>query len=483
MNARVGKNILRLFTTAMYGNPLLLYREYIQNAADSIDDSRKDNNRFEPRIDIFIDQSERMVSIRDNGSGIADANFLSCMTGLGCSSKKYMVSSRGLWGIGRLSGIGYCKHLSFKTKAAGEGQISNFDWDVVHFSKLLMSSDDSIDALSLVKKATSFSQESCDPSDESFFQVTLHDVIRHGNDIILNEDAVKKFLEQIAPVPFASEFKFHRDINEFLSPHVDVSGISIYLNNSEEPICRPFRNKFSLSSQLEDSFTELEPIQIPGHGDQLAAVGWIAHHNYFGSLQHNQSIAGLRIRCGNIQVGDNRILLDIFPEERFNSWCVGEIHIIDERLVPNGSRDNFENNAFYRELVSRLKLNGRAIARLCRSKSSERNMLRKFEKRASYFIGCMNLIEKGLIEGDLRKKLESQIEDFHAKINSADLPMCEKTPHLKQLVSNNFSVSTKMKEKHSNSNGRKIVAMIFNHSNNEYEALSLAERIVAEEGL
>ena len=59
----------------------------------------------------------------------------------------------------------------------------------------------------------------------------------------------------------------------------------------------------------------------------------------------------------------------------------------------------------------------------------------------------------------------------------------KKTPHLKQLVSNNFSVPIKMEGRHPNSNGRKIVAMIFNHSNNEYEALSLAERIVAEEGL
>ena len=37
------------------------------------------------------------------------------------------------------------------------------------------------------------------------------------------------------------------------------------------------------------------------------------------------------------------ILQEIFKEKRFNSWCVGEIHILDNRIMANGRRDNFEN--------------------------------------------------------------------------------------------------------------------------------------------
>jgi hypothetical protein len=45
------------------------------------------------------------------------------------------------------------------------------------------------------------------------------------------------------------------------------------------------------------------------------------------------------VRCGNIQVGDDRMFEELFPEARFNGWSVGELHVIDPRIIPNGRRD------------------------------------------------------------------------------------------------------------------------------------------------
>ena len=38
----IGKDILELLSNAMYVEPLTIYREYLQNSADSIDDAVKD---------------------------------------------------------------------------------------------------------------------------------------------------------------------------------------------------------------------------------------------------------------------------------------------------------------------------------------------------------------------------------------------------------------------------------------------------------
>ena len=38
---RIGKNILENLTTGMYPDSRFIYREYIQNAADAIDDAIK----------------------------------------------------------------------------------------------------------------------------------------------------------------------------------------------------------------------------------------------------------------------------------------------------------------------------------------------------------------------------------------------------------------------------------------------------------
>lgn len=37
----IGKNVIESLTTGMYENPLFVYREYIQNAADAVDHAVK----------------------------------------------------------------------------------------------------------------------------------------------------------------------------------------------------------------------------------------------------------------------------------------------------------------------------------------------------------------------------------------------------------------------------------------------------------
>ena len=67
------------------------------------------------------------------------------------------------------------------------------------------------------------------------------------------------------------------------------------------------------------------------------------------------------MRSGNIQIGTNGILEDLFIETRFNSWCVGEIHVIDSRIIPNGRRDHYEQNVHYTNLINQLSPIAREI--------------------------------------------------------------------------------------------------------------------------
>ena len=64
----IGSDILSLITVGMYNEPLTIYREYIQNSADSIANSRWPNNG---KITISIDVLNRNVIIRDNGPGLS----------------------------------------------------------------------------------------------------------------------------------------------------------------------------------------------------------------------------------------------------------------------------------------------------------------------------------------------------------------------------------------------------------------------------
>src|SRR5262249_49005097 len=111
----VGKDVLELLSSAMYIDPLSIYREYVQNAADSIDEANGRhllNGNDQGRIDIAINPQERKIRIRDNGIGLGRAAFVDTLISLG-ASKKRGSKERGFRGVGRLGGLGYCQELIF----------------------------------------------------------------------------------------------------------------------------------------------------------------------------------------------------------------------------------------------------------------------------------------------------------------------------------------------------------------------------------
>jgi hypothetical protein len=76
------------------------------------------------------------------------------------------------------------------------------------------------------------------------------------------------------------------------------------------------------------------------------------------------------------QIGESNLLDFLFPEPRFNAWCVGEFHVLDPRIIPNGRRDHFETNAPFHDLLNHLTPIARSIATRCRTSS----VLRKWER-------------------------------------------------------------------------------------------------------
>lgn len=137
-----------------------------------------------------------------------------------------------------------------------------------------------------------------------------------------------------------------------------------------------------MSDTLEDRYSEIELMTLTDLDGGIAALGWILHHHYLGSITVRSHIGGLRARVGNVQIGSEALLEDFFPEVRFNGWAVGELHVLDPRILPNARRDNFEQNVHYSNLTAQLEPVARQIARRARTASIARNQLRKEELAA-----------------------------------------------------------------------------------------------------
>jgi hypothetical protein len=370
----VGKDILELLSSAMYVDPLTIYREFVQNAADAIDEAERQGlyqGGIKPRIDITLNLQSRTVKVRDNGTGIPPNWVARRLSSLG-ASKKRGKGARGFRGVGRLSGLAYCQELIFRTKVADDDRVYEMHWDCRKLKELLRDHESHGDLDSILHAIITVDSLPSVDDPPHFFEVELCHVFRHKNDHLLNEAAISHYLAQVAPVPFSPTFAFGPQIQQFLGEFNTGKTYNIFINDSKTCIVRPFQSEFEAKKGIKNSVARLETFQIPGVNDGIDAIGWILHHDYLGALSENLGIKGLRIRVGNIQIGDANTLQSVFPESRFNSWAIGEVHILNPRLVPNGRRDDFEQNIHYTNLLTHIAPTGKTIAKACRDCSAAR---------------------------------------------------------------------------------------------------------------
>lgn len=409
----LGKDVLELLSTSMYVDPMTVYREYVQNAADAVDEARRagllaENEKGE--VAIHTDAGARSIRIRDNGTGIPWSRFGDQLAALGASGKRG-TAARGFRGVGRLAGLGYCQELIFRSRVDGEGLVSEMRWDCRRLQSALRAPDFEGGLADIVQYAVTVRRVKAQGEPARFFEVEMRGVVRQKNDRLLSGPAIAEYLAQVAPVPFHSAFSFGAEIASALETHVSLGLVHLTVNGVEEPVYRPHRDIFIVGKEKEDAFTSLEFFEIPGVDGGTAAIGWLLHHGYIGAIPQEAGVKGLRLRVGNIQIGDTNLLDELFPETRFNAWAVGEIHVIDPRVVPNGRRDHFLSNVHYSNITNHVATVAREIARRCRTSSIRRKWFREFELELDDAQTKIDILKQGSLGTSEREKITRSVRE------------------------------------------------------------------------
>jgi histidine kinase/DNA gyrase B/HSP90-like ATPase len=491
----VGKDILELLSSSMYIDPMSLYREYIQNAADAIDDARSQGILAETDVGrVFIDHdvTSRTVWIRDNGCGLTRDQFEERLSSFGSSAKRG-TKARGFRGVGRLAGLGYCQELVFRSRATGDPMVSEMRWDCRKIKATLRSPGDDLTLQDVVNEAVEIRSVAGAEWPDHFFEVELRGLVRQKNDLLLSPFAISKYLSQVAPVPFCPSFRFAEQIQSALTSHISLGDIDIRINGSDGPVYRPHRNELELQGARYDEFVDVELCSLSSLDGGVGAVGWILHHNYKGAVP-TAEIRGLRVRSGNIQVGGNDLFQDLFPESRFNSWCVGEIHTIDDRIVPNGRRDHYEQNIHFNHLTNHITPIARDISSRCRKSSIVRNVVRDFQRREVVVKEKLKAIRQGSIGLKAHRKLLREVEQNMTTMRQATTRELLGEDAKKSMLS---AIQSLEKEIKHTSGGRRLAkplktmpaarrrayeqvfALIYECSNNQTNAHLLVERILS----
>ena len=479
-NPSLGKYILDSLSIGMYNHPFLVIREYIQNCTDAIDElvQTSDFKVSEGAIDIQVDGRTKCLTIKDNGIGVPANKAWQILHDIGKSVKK-LANNRGFRGIGRLGGLGYCKELQFITKARGESICSLSIWDCEKLQELIKE-DNELNTSDIISEITKFKQSTyTEGINDHFFIVKMLN-LQSSRDFLLNVPVIKEYVSQVGPVPFNIEsFKNAALIDETLRaniPNYETYNISV----NREQIFKPYKDAVLLRGKHKDQITGIKFFEIKNNVNNLAS-GWFAELQLLGTISSSTLFDGIRVRSGNILIGDKFLLSEFFRERRFNKYLIGEIHIIEKRLVPNSRRDDFEDNEirddFYDSFVKNI---GLPFSKRIRQLSLERSAYSKVTKENSILERAGIIIKRGYYT---TKQKERLIEDLWLlKNNNGDnseyicslIKNLQKSKHFMDLHKKRYSKSTIRRLK-------STFDIIYNECHNKYEAEKIIEKLLLNE--
>lgn len=384
-----GANILENLTTGMYKDSKVTYREYIQNACDQIDKAIKEGilEPDEGKIEIWLSEEDRTISIEDNATGIKAADFVRIMGNIADSDKK-IGEDKGFRGIGRLCGLAYCRELIFTSTAKGEAVVSVLRCNAVKMRKLI---DENVQgkkytAREVLNAINSFDTQPIKDLDAHWFKVELVGINNENTDL-LNFNEIKDYLSFVAPVKYNSTFIFRSEVYTYAQKlGYKIDEYNIKLNG--ELVLKKYKTTFK-TSKGDDEVFGISFKEFKDSNDNLLAWMWLGVSHFKAVITKKCQMRGLRLRKENIQIGDEDALQKLFKEDRGNHYFIGEVFAVAKELIPNSQRDYFNENEtrlrferelrrYFNEELSRIYYDGSAI-------NSAFKKIESYEKREADF--------------------------------------------------------------------------------------------------
>ncbi len=479
----VGKYVLDSLSFGMYSHPFMILREYIQNSVDAIDEYLRGNDGRKADkglVDIVIDGRRKSIKITDSGIGIPSRKAWHVLHDLGRSEKDGL-KQRGFRGIGRLGGLGYCGALTFTTKAEREDTVSTSVWDCSRIRGSVDEKSGHLDVAAIVEQAVTFRQDRYSGSaQDHFFSVEL-DNVRGFRGMLLNVPAIKGYLSQVAPVPFRHEmFRFGNEIDIALRQKVP-SYETYCIRVNDEVIYKPYCDRLGISQHGLEEIKGVRFCSLSNDIDLLAFC-WLGELDLLGTIWPSSLVDGLRLRSGNILIGDKENLSDFYREKRFNNYMVGEVHVIDSKLLPNSRRDDFEDNARKDDLYSYfIRDIGLPYSRKIRELSAERSRQKTLEDASSLCIRVQRVLQRGYVAESQKQELVEKLKKLNGSkpeswTDQEIAALIRNVQHSKHLLSMKNTVLSI-----DNTNLLKYVfETIYLESNNKVQAEALISKILTD---
>ena len=350
---KLGLRLLETLTTALYDDPIILFREYVQNSVDAYI-RVKESKKFKGfKTSIEIDEEHSNIFITDNGFGIPEDEFIEKMTTIGSSEKSQYTDQIGFRGIGRLSGIPFCQKLIFTNKVQGLDRCLVFTWDGEKFRKYLNEGKD-IALDEAIEKLTTYERTKYkDSKKDHFFKVEIHG---YRGEIVnlLKDKQFKNNLQMLLPLKYDPMFKSQGIIidhyKKYMCESIEKFAFDVYLD--AQPLYKPYSNKNILESEIV--FWDLQyPNKRKGLENEKVGILWFTFNKVITANPRTEPF-GILVRSKNMLMGNGFTLAEVVTRSKTQyvatyrelaqalQGVYGELLINTPRLNDNARRDWFK---------------------------------------------------------------------------------------------------------------------------------------------
>ena len=341
--SKTGNGLLAICMGKNYQDSMVVYREYVQNACDSIYEAMKlgyYSSDEEKRIAISIQPALKRVCFMDRGTGVPQEQIGPRLVDLGASIKNG-IDQIGSNGIGRLVGANWCDKIIFETSYKGEAVKSILSFDSLLAHELIKDkTGDCTESLDLV---TLYHSEPEDIN-EHYFRVTLENA---KESLWGDLKAVKDYLSSMVPVDYT--FEFEDLIKPYLRENPEYNDffkklICCHVTVNEDIIEKPYTKEiYSEGSNIPKRVTPPSFFKVEDSTYGTLAWGWYAFNEKIEQM-NSLPYRGIRLRKHNMAIGSYDYLTKFFPKPVDANYFIGEIHIVHPDIHPTGTREAVETS-------------------------------------------------------------------------------------------------------------------------------------------
>jgi molecular chaperone HtpG len=341
-------SVLDALGQGLYPDKRHVIREFVQNACDAVRELQRATGT-KPPAPIEVRIAKPSITIYDRGIGM-DRRLMEQYRYVGFSEKD-VDENVGFRGIGKISGIAVARKIIVTSSRLDVPKRFRVE---IHADEMLakVQKDRNPPLESLMRDFTQLTTAD-DKKEKHFTLVELHD-IRDDSIELYNTEWLRAYLQRNLPLPLDPAFPFGRAISDNLHMNIpDFFEVDVSLDG--ERLYKPYLAN-CLDPEFERVFAD-DTAEGP-----LLAYCWYCMHASTGQFPEKET-RGLVYRFKNFAVGSPQLpretLWEASPERAF--YFFGEVHALDNNLVPASDRDEFEDNHARKRMHQRCKRIARVL--------------------------------------------------------------------------------------------------------------------------